>query len=267
MRHPQARHADGLTGFAPVLATNLLPVAGVLWLDWNLSTLYLFYWIDLLGLLVVYAGCALFARGDIVTEGRRVTLPGIGEDGYWGEGWFDEFRPITVHGRLPPAQPRNVGVVAASLFFGLHFLTFGYFVLDDFLGNGRGLVALQSPMVLGALLVAVGTHVHEAHQRYFEPGRYESLSPQTVLDVPIRVVAVLAAGVVVWVNVTLFSAFLVAVTVSSDLADAWFLTMIYGGWFAIKIGVEWGRYRAEQSDDPGWLARLLAPEDPHADVE
>ncbi|WP_226023520.1 DUF6498-containing protein [Halomicrobium salinisoli] len=267
MIRPRRSDADGLAGFAPVLATNLLPVAGVLWLGWNLSTLYLFYWVDLLALLVVYAGCSLFAQGKIVTDGRRVRLPGIGEDGYAGEGWLDQLRPITVHGRLPPVYPRNVGVVAMSLVFGLVFLTFGYGLLDTLLGGGRSTVALQSPMVLGSLFVAAGSHVYEAHQRYFEPGRYESLSPQTVLDVPLRVVAVLGSAMLLWMGITLFSAFFIATAVSSEAATAAFLAMVYGGWFAIKIGVEWGRFSAEQSTDPGWLARLLAPEDPHSDAE
>jgi hypothetical protein len=70
------RVTSSVTAVVLLVAFNLLPLAGVVWWDWNVNTLLILYWLEngIVGLLAV--GRILRAEGPIETAGVRVRIGG-----------------------------------------------------------------------------------------------------------------------------------------------------------------------------------------------
>lgn len=212
-------------GFLPILAANLLPLAGVLALDWEPATLALVYCTEVL-LSVLLAGLkAPFAQQP----------PGDHREGVLsvGNAALTERRGSVDLAGLPPVYIRNLpftfGVFGGVAWTGIFLLA----VLSRFQDP---LVGVSDPVVLasiGALLVG---QVRDIAKRYVGQKRYETVSPYAVVDTPLRQAFVL-----------------VVLTVVTGVGpEAVLGALVFG-----KIVVEWAGYSGA---DKGLLSWVTGPE-------
>lgn len=257
---------DARREFALLVLVNAIPITGLVWFDWEFFVLYLFYWIDIAALIVVYAGCALFAQRTVTTEGRNFTLLWVSSDSGRDERQCEDPWTIEIHPRLPPLYPRNLGLTLVNGFGLLIFAVFfGYAVVDDFVGWEHARSELTSPLVLASLVAVVGSHVGHAYRTYFRSGRYEDVSAHTIFEIPARIILLLAFVVPMWIIVTVLLTAFVQEGVSESISLQFGFVVLVGLWVLIRATIDWGRLRAERLEDPGRLASWFAPEDPRAD--
>lgn len=261
------RTDDGRLEFASIVLVNTLPIAGVVWLDWEFFTLYLFYWLDISALIVVYGVCALFSQRRIVTEGRNFTLVGVSSD--TGDDLEtdrnDGGRTITIHSSLPPLYSRNVGFVLGNVGFLLAMSgIIGFTIVEDFIGWEQAWAELTSTVVLPAVVAVVGSHVGHAYRTYFRRDRYEDVSAHMVLEVPGRIVFFLLCAVPVWILTTALLTLFVQEAISEAISPWFGFTLLVGIWVLIRTIIDWGRLRTQRLEDPGRPASWFAPEDPRA---
>ncbi|WP_132058728.1 hypothetical protein [Halorussus amylolyticus] len=256
----------GLIGIA-----NLLPLVGYFLFDLEFMTLGLLYWFDVVALLLVYSGYAMFAQSESTVEERESTLlPGTIGDGYWSEA------PRSIARSLPPIYTRNLRVVLPTvLFVTFVVVVFGASGLagDPDLGirGGAGDIAeflsafsaFTSPVVFGVGLGILGTHVVTIHRRYIRSKRYEELSAYMTLELPVRFILVYVLSL----PLVLFYSLSVSVLTGSILPTWGFDVLWAGSFLAVKLGLEWGRYRAEQMPDPGGYAAWFTPSEPSETIE
>lgn len=209
---------DEPSAFAPILVANLLPLVGVLWLEWEPATLVLVYGLEVAVSLLVAGGKALFAQrpppadrdGVVSVSEARLT---------------DKRGRVRVHESLPPIYPRNVpfalSVVLALVFFSGFF---GGVVVAAFEPAGP-----TSPEVGLSVLALVVGQLAETKRRYFGEREYERVSPYAVVETPARQLFALLY-LLVWVGGLLGSTGALAVAV------------------CVKLLVEWSTFRAGRED-------------------
>ncbi|ODR81467.1 hypothetical protein BG842_24535 [Haladaptatus sp. W1] len=99
----------GLSAFAPIFLSNLVPLGGFIWLDWHVREMLVVYWLEIVVTLVLYSGAALFAERRVVLEGRTLFLPGVSRNAELDEStWGTDPEGIHLTGWLPPIYRRNV---------------------------------------------------------------------------------------------------------------------------------------------------------------
>lgn len=257
-----------LREFGPILFANLLPVAGMGLLGWSFRTLFVLYWLDLMMLMLVYGGCSLFAQLPVVTEGRDMRLAWVAEGGHDGT-WGEPSTPIHISTRLPPVYAQNARLLVPNLVLGVGaMLTAGggilNFLRDDPAGSLGWLSELSSlsPTVLIGVATMAGSHCFDAYRSYFSNRRYERMSAHMVLEIPIRPILLLVVASAAGFIVVVVAAIAVDAAVG-ETAGYWTLVSLgVGGFLLVKITTEWGRFRAEQTDNPEGVPRWFTPEDP-----
>ncbi|SFR53077.1 DUF6498-containing protein [Halogeometricum limi] len=249
----------GTLAFAPTLLSNLLPLVGVVALDWRVVEVLTIYWLELGTTFLVYGVAALFARRPVVLDGRNLHLPGVSRDTDRRGKWERDPSSVALPGPLPPVYPRNLRLVRMSLIWGFGFLALPLF------GNWGLVGDVLSPALALTALAMVASHLDQLRREYFGEKQYEEMSAHMVLEIPGRLLFFAAcylalvgsAGIVLalfavgvddsnTVLLTAFEAELAVVTV-----------VVFGMLF-----VEWSRFRAEHDPDPSGLATWFLPENP-----
>ncbi|TKX73117.1 hypothetical protein EXE46_14795 [Halorubrum sp. GN11_10-6_MGM] len=254
----------GRGALALVVATNLLPLAGVVAFDWRVGELLALYWIEVAVMVLAYSGAALFAERPIDLEDRSFYVVGYSEDTELDEErWGTDPEPIHLVSWLPPVYRRNVGVVVRSLGV-FAFLAFPLF------GVGWDALSYLTPTVALATLGVCGAQVAEVRREFFAERAYEERSPYMVVEAAQRVVFFyLAVGMLTVVPVTL-GIFAIEAALAPGLIDR--LAEAFGAGAVLvpyllpialaKATVEWSRRRAFREDDPDGIATWFTGEDP-----
>ena len=264
-RDREARPAASVREFAPAVLSNLLPLGGVVALDWEVLHVLATYWIELAAMLVVYAGAALFAERRIALDGRNLYLPGVGRGTKLGPKWDDDPRPTHLPGPLPPIYRRNGFVVFMALVFGVFWV--GVPVFADF--PYVDVASAVSPTVLAAAVGITVSQLVEVRREFFGKRRYEEMSVHMVLEIPLRVITF--AGVLLLVLHVV--GILLLVAIGGLFGPSAFETVLTGEVVAFcyalvvvlaMLAVEWSRFRATREPNPGGLADWFTPEDPRS---
>ncbi|QKG93903.1 hypothetical protein HPS36_13925 [Halorubrum salinarum] len=262
--NPRTRPPAGSrSALALVVATNLLPLAGVVAFGWRVGELLAVYWIEVAVLVLAHAAAAMFAERPIVLEDRSFYITGYDEDAERDEVWEREPEPTRLVSWLPPIYPRNFRVVRRSL--GVFA-----FLLFPLVPVGWDALSYFTPTVALATLGVCGAQVAEVRREFFAERAYEEQSPYMVVEAAQRVVFFyVVIGMLTVVPVT-FGIFVVEGALAPGLLDR------VGDAFGVgavllpyllpitlaKAVVEWGRRRAFSEDDPDGVATWFTGEDP-----
>ena len=255
--------AGSRSALALVVATNCLPLAGVVAFGWNVGELLAVYWIEVAVLVIAHACAAMFAERPIVLSDRSFYITGYDEDTERDEVWEHNPEPIRLASWLPPIYRRNARVVRRSL---------GIFVFLVFplLGVGWDALSYLTPSVGLAALGVCGAQVAEVRREFFAKRAYEEQSPYMVVEAAQRVVFFyFSIGMLTVVPVTI-GIFAIEATLLPGALDAvaaafgvevlllpYLLPITLG-----KATVEWSRRRAFDEEDPDGIATWFTGEDP-----
>ena len=263
---PRSRRIDpiGRPALALVIATNLLPLAGVVAFGWRVGELLAVYWIEVVVMVLAYSVAALFAERPIDLEDRSFYVVGYSEDTEIDEErWRTDPEPIRLVSWLPPIYRRNVGVVVRSL--GIF-----YFVAFPLLGVGLDAVSYVTPTVGLAAVGVCLAQVAEVRRDFFAERAYEEQSPYMVVEAAQRVVFFyIVIGMLAVPAVTV--ALLVVQAVAGAAAFDAVAAVVGPGAILLpyllpialaKATVEWSRRRAFREDDPDGVATWFTGEDP-----
>lgn len=250
------------TEFLPVLASNLLPLVGVLLLDWQFVTVIAVYWVEIAVTFVVYGVAGLFAQRPVVLDDREVYLPGVSRTAERRERWDREPDAVGLPGGLPSVYPRNARLVGLSLVWGFGMLAVVTLPVP----------ALRAALGAGSVLLAAAamtlSRLEDLRRGFFAKRRYEQLSVHQVLEIPGRLLVFAAcylAVVVVFGGGTVVGlALLAREAVGYTLPEGAYVLLFGASMVAGKIAVEWWRFRAENEAVPTGFAAWFRPEDPRA---
>lgn len=246
-------------GFTPTLLANCLPLVGIGLLGWRVPAVLAVYWLEMATAFLAYGGAAMFAARPVVLEGREeFVLPAVGRESERAGKWEREPNPIELPGSLPPVYPRNLRLVAATLFWG-----FGLLVVVPLVAAPAAVGRVLSLPLVATAATVLGSHLLDLRREFFSGGRYAEQSAHVVLEIPARLLAfasiyLAVAAVVGGVSLLIAVALLAEFGLTPPDAGVLFGVAMVGG----KLLAEWGRFRAEHADDPGWLGRWFLPEDP-----
>lgn len=265
---PSWRDETTAAPFLPTLAVNLLPLGGILALEWRVAELLAVYWLEIGTSLLVYGVAALFAERPVVVDGRRFRLPGVKSPDQTGvpsdyerpEKWERDPDPVETPGSLPPVYPRNTQLVVLSVGTGAAWL--GFFLVE----YPAIVRALRSPALALAAAAMVLGDVRRLYREFFARNQYESMSPHMVLEIPgrllffalIYVVALSTVGLLAYAGVVALVETAVGVAVPRVRAELLVAVAAVAG----KVAVEWSRFSAERQSDPTGFAAWFVPEDP-----
>lgn len=260
---PRSRRSlTGRSALAVVVATNLLPLAGVVGFGWRVGELLAVYWIEVAVLVIAHSAAAMFAERPIRLEGRSFYITGYDEDAERDEVWEREPEPIRLVSWLPPIYRRNFRVVRRSL---------GVFVflLFPLVAVGWDALSYLTLTVGLAALGVCGAQVAEVRREFFAERAYEERSPYMVVEAAQRVVFFyFVVGMLTVVPVT-FGIFAVEAALAPGLLDgvadvAGVEVLLLPYLLPIALGkalVEWSRRRAFREDDPDGVATWFTGED------
>jgi len=253
----------GRSALALVVATNLLPLAGVVGFGWRVGELLAVYWIEVAVLVIAHAAAAMFAERPIRLTDRSFYITGYDEDAERDEVWETEPEPIHLVSWLPPIYRRNARVVRRSL--GIFA-----FLLFPLLGVGWDALSYLTPSVGLASLGVCGAQVAEVRREFFAERAYEEQSPYMVVEAAQRVVFFyFVVGVLTVISVTagivVIEAALAPGLLDGVAGAVGVETLLLPYLLPItlaKATVEWGRRRAAREDDPDGIATWFTGEDP-----
>lgn len=253
-----------------VFVTNLLPIAGLLLLNWRLPEALFAYWVDIALFTVLYTGLVLFAQQEPQSDKRTIELPAIPVPFVTGRS--GSVRPIE---RLPPIFPRNVSYAVGILPFGLFFWFFTASLLfaysdPDFRYDTAGtpgipieqqLSVITDAFTLEGLVVAAvlfGVRLVTVRRAFFGRRRYERVSAPTVAEIPFRI------GIV-WVLLVAMTAVTLPFVIlpllegygTAAVTEVWVATVAIVG----KTLMEWAALHAHRPRKPDGLVRWLTPEE------
>lgn len=249
-----------LPDFAPVLVANSLPFTGIVLPNtaFSVQTVLLLYWFEMLSLFLVYCGCALFAQQEPTTDENEDE----GED-----GMLSNVPSVRFHRSLPAVHLRNLQVIVVAALIVGGFVTG---IVDEVISshNAYGsfpswLSEFTAPAMFGPALAIVAAHLIYVYRDYFRPHRYREMSPQTVLDGPIRLLLLFSLMIFAWFFIFAFTGFFMLEAEAFSRPAAEFIAQIvlFGGFFLLKVGIEWIRFRAKHAAEPSGLAALLVPQE------
>ena len=265
-----ARSADsGRAGLAAVLASNLLPVFGVVVLGWRVAELLVVYWIEVVVMVAAYNVAALFAERPIVLEDRSFYIVGFSKrserdpERWDGDpepaGVVDGALPAALADRLPPIYRRNVAVVGRSLGI-VGFLAVGAAYLSDAV-VANPVAAATSPTVLAASLAVCVSQAAELRREFFAARRYEEWSAYMTLEAAQRVVVFYVGVGLLAVPVSMLGAVGLAGALGGLGVDP--VALAYVVPFSLaKAVVDRSRQLASDAADPSGFAGWFVPEDP-----
>ncbi|EMA45137.1 DUF6498-containing protein [Halobiforma nitratireducens] len=223
MRVPlPTERTDGHT-FRPILLANLLPLAGVLVLEWEASTLAFVYGLELLLSVLLAAGKALFAQRQPPAdreEGVLTVSNGLLTDKR------GSLEPVAW---LPPIYLRNVPFALAVLTV---LVMYGFFFGVTFVLIFQPGPELVQPAVALSIVVLFVGQLLETTREYVGERQYERVSPYAVVETPARQLFVL-----------------VFVLGSLGLLLESFPTAALVLVVCAKLFLEWSAIRAARADD------------------
>ena len=221
-----------VVGFVPVLLANLVPLVGVVGFGWEPSTVVVIYALEVLWSFPLAGAKALFAQHPPRTD--RESMYDLSEAILTGKR--GSLKPV---GWLPPVSPRNVPF-AFAVAGGAGWC--GVFI-GVVLGPEIPLVEVASrPEVVVSVAALVVGQLVEIGRDYIGDGRYESVSPFTVVETPARQAFFL-----------MFLLFAVpAVDEGVDLA--------VGAFVVGKLLIEWSAFRATHGSEGRFTAWLSGPD-------
>lgn len=254
--------------FGLLLIANVLPLLGHALFGWGYRTVVQLYCIDVVALLAVYGGCAMFAkRRSLVDEREQTLLP------TFGGGESDETpRTITLRRSLPPVYLRNLRVVVPTVLFCVS-IVFALGVVAtvpaDETASGwpaarigpfiSAFSAFASPLRFGAALAIVAAHLLTVPRSYFRRRRYEEMSAYVTLELPVRFVLVYAG-----LAALCFSALVLVLAVTGLILPKWTGVVPVLVALSTKFALDWNRLRAERTTNPDGIATWFVPTDPPA---
>ncbi|MDB2224883.1 DUF6498-containing protein [Halorubrum ezzemoulense] len=254
--------AGGRSALALVVATNLLPLAGVVGFGWRVGELLAVYWIEVAALVIAHAAAAMFAERPIRLEDRSFYITGYDEDAERDEVWETDAEPVHLVSWLPPIYRRNFRVVRRSL--GVFA-----FMMFPLLAVGWEALSYLTPTVGVATLGVCGAQVGEVRREFFAERAYEDQSPYMVVEAAQRVVFFYFVVAILTVVSVTFGIAVIDVVLAPGLLDGvadavllvpYLLPIALG-----KATVEWSRRRAFQEDDPDGIATWFTGEDARRD--
>ncbi|NHN58415.1 MULTISPECIES: DUF6498-containing protein [Halorussus] len=215
-------------GFLPVLLTNLPPLVGVLWFDWNPETLVAVYALELLVMFPLAGAKALFAGRPPVSD-RESGVFSVSESEL-----VDKRGSVTIHDRLPPMYPRNVPFVTAVVSGGAWICFFIVATVSEVVAVTE---IFRRPEVLTSVAALVVGQLVETANTYIGSDQYADHSPYAVVETPAR------QG--------FFLAFLLLVVTAGGP------TVVLAGFVLVKVLFEWSGFRAESDGGgriTGWFS-------------
>lgn len=261
------------TTFLPVLIGNLLPLAGIAFLEWEAAQVLFVYWIEIGIFVVLYSGLVLFAEREPRPDDRNINPPTISIP-------FLDLRsgPRQPFNRLPPIYPRNVRYALGLFAWGIVFwwcLALLMIVLPsqatlELSSSGEGVpigdviavvVAAFSPYVLGNAVVLLVSQLLTIRRAFFGQRTYKRLSAPMIAEIPVRVIvfwfllaifAQLVFPLLLWPLYAMFDTIRVTEIAISAL-------VIFG-----KLTVEWSTFRARWVAKSDGIARWFTHEDPQS---
>ncbi len=234
---------DDRTAFVAVLFANLLPLPGLVWLEWEPTVLVFVYGLEVLLSLLLASVKALFAqrRPPSDRESGVLTL----SDSRLAEK-RGSVQPVAW---LPPIFLRNVPFALAVLYVTpLYGLFFGLFLLE-IADVGPELLGTEVLASVGALFVG---QLVELDGQYRRRRQYERVSPYAAVETAARQVFVLI---------------FVVGTLGVALGSTGALVFVVG----LKLLVELAAHRTNRADDDSsrfiaWFAGPSEPDDSEASV-
>ncbi|ELZ61443.1 hypothetical protein C467_01456 [Halorubrum hochstenium ATCC 700873] len=247
-----------------MVATNLLPLAGVVAFGWRVGELLAVYWIEVVVMVLAHSAAAMFAERPIDLEDRSFYIVGYDEDAERDEEvWGTPAEPIQLVSWLPPIYRRNARVVRRSL---------GVFVflLVPLLPVGWDALSYLTPTVGLTALGVCGAQVAEVRREFLAERAYEERSPYMVVEAAQRVVFFYFMIGIVTVTAVTFGIFAVEAAIApgalDEIAEAFGVEVLLLPYLLpitlAKATVEWGRRRAFREDDPDGIATWFTGEDP-----
>ena len=221
-------------GFGPILLANLLPLGGVIWLDWDPATVVAIYALELLVTFPLASVKALFAARPPRTHHEGSSVVSVSNE-------LTETRgSVELVSWLPPLYPRNLPFATTVVLGAVWFVIAGGVVLSSVVPLGD---ALTRPAVLvSALALVVGQSV-ETWRDYLRGG-YETASAYAVIETPARQ--------------AFFLVFVLMVTPDIGVVGVEGAVSVI---VLAKLLIEWSAYRAT-TDGTGRLTGWLAGPDP-----
>ena len=227
------RHRSRL-GFGPLLLANLLPLGGVIWLDWDPATIVAIYALELLVTFPLAGVKALFAARPPRTDHEGSSVVSVSNE-------LTEMRgSVELVSWLPPLYPRNLPFATTVVLGAVWFVIAGGVVLSSVVPLGD---ALTRPAVLvSALALVVGQSV-ETWRDYLRGG-YETASAYAVIETPARQ--------------AFFLVFVLMMTPGVGVVGVEGVVSVI---VLAKLLIEWSAYRAT-TDGTGRLTAWLSGPDP-----
>lgn len=240
-------------GFFPIIVANVFPLVGFIlpMSDMSLHSVYLLYWFELLTLFLVYCGCALFAQQEQSVED------------YYGSSGLGSPSEVQVHEAVPPVQLHHVGFVGrGALVMCVFLLCAGALILNTLAPYDSFLAwfsVFTDPIVFLSTLGIGAAHLTYAYRNYFQSHRYREVSPEEVLIPRFYFTLLFCAVTFAWI---LAFAFVGAVTLSAfsqPIADVVAGAVLFGGFFGMKIWLEWIQFQTEHAIEPRGIAGWVIP--------
>lgn len=223
-------------GFVPVLLANLLPLVGVVRFGWDPETLVVVYALEVLCSFPLAAAKALFAQRPPKTTQDGASVVDVSNELVRKRG------SVTPVPWLPPIHPRTVPFASAVVGVGAWFAIFIGVVLAGTIPVGD---VVTRPAVAASVAALVAGQPLDVKRDYLDGGRYEAVSPYTVIETPTRQ-----------------AFFLIFVLFAPGAASG--SAAVLGAFVLVKLLVEWSAFRAAHGGG-GRLSRWLSGPDGTAD--
>jgi len=228
-------------GFVPVLLANLVPLVGVVRLQWDPATLVTLYTLELLFSFPMAAARVLFAQRPPRTDtDAESSVLDVSSD------LAEKRGSVRVASWLPPVYPRALPFASRTAVAAVQFvLVFGV-VLSNVL-DVTGV--LSAPGVYPSLAALVVGQSVETWRDYFLGSEYADASPYSVVETPAR-----------------RAFFLTAVLVGMPFIVAFGPGGVFVVLVAGKLLVEWSGYRADRDGGGRLTAWLSGPDADEGDA-
>ncbi|WP_222920252.1 DUF6498-containing protein [Natrinema sp. SYSU A 869] len=262
--------STGRTAFIPVLVGNLLPLSGIVFLEWEPAQVLFVYWIEIGLFVVLYSGLVLFAEREPRPDERNVSPPTVSIP------FLDiSSDPIQLFDRLPPIYPRNVRYAIGLLVWGMVFwwcLALMMIVLPshetlELSSSGEGVpigdvisvvAAAFSPLVFGNVIVLLVSQLVTIRREFFGQQTYTRLSAPMIAEIPVRVI-------VFWFLLAIFAQLvfplllwpLYAAFDTVRVTEIAICALVISG----KLTVEWSTFRSRWVAKSDGIARWFSHED------
>ncbi|NEU56796.1 DUF6498-containing protein [Halorussus sp. MSC15.2] len=255
--------------FLPLLASNLVPLAGIAFLGWRVQNVLFLYWLEIGLVVVIYGGLTLFAERKPNPESRTVSPMTVSVP--FLSSRSGTTRPVEW---LPPIYYRNVSYAAGLLVWGLGFwlclsvlmvVLPSPVVVENPYSNSEAIyeyasifASVLSPEILLSALALLVSQLDSTRRQFLGEARYEQLSAPMTVEIPVR-------RMVFWFLLTPVAEFVLPLLTlplaglfdTRVLFDIGIATLVVLG----KLTVEWSSFRARHRENPSGVAGWFTPEE------